>query len=106
MSPVQDEHGDFIGTLVTWCIATEQKHLEQRNQDHAAQIAALHKSHAIIEYDMDGTVITANENYLVGKGYAEVKSRAGITVPSLTKPIAIARSTRNSGPSLSGARAW
>jgi methyl-accepting chemotaxis protein len=43
----------------------------------AAKLSALNKSQAVIEFNMDGTVITANENFLNLLGYslAEVQGR-------------------------------
>jgi methyl-accepting chemotaxis protein len=45
--------------------------------DAAAKLAALDKSQAIIEFKMDGTIITANENFLNAMGYTldEVKGK-------------------------------
>lgn len=34
-----------------------------------AQVAAIGKSQAVIEFDMDGTIITANPNFLDTLGY-------------------------------------
>src|SRR4051812_35438091 len=34
------------------------------------QLAAINKSQAVIEFDLDGTIITANENFLRAMGYA------------------------------------
>ena len=47
------------------------------NADYAGQIAAVGKSQAVIEFNMDGTIITANENFLATMGYAldEIKGR-------------------------------
>ena len=49
--------------------------LPRFNGDTAAKIAALDKSQAIIEFAMDGTIITANANFLNAMGYtlAEIK---------------------------------
>jgi methyl-accepting chemotaxis protein len=33
-----------------------------------ATLAALDRSHAVIEFKMDGTIITANENFLPSRG--------------------------------------
>jgi PAS domain S-box-containing protein len=46
-------------------------------QDTAARLAALDKSQAIIEFKMDGTIITANKNFLDAMGYSleEIKGR-------------------------------
>ncbi|MEM8884743.1 MAG: PAS domain-containing methyl-accepting chemotaxis protein [Planctomycetota bacterium] len=39
-------------------------------RDYEGQIEALHRSQAVIEFDMDGTIITANDNFLSIMGYA------------------------------------
>jgi methyl-accepting chemotaxis protein len=46
-------------------------------QDAMAQAAAIRKSQAVIEFKLDGTIITANENFLNAMGYAldEIKGR-------------------------------
>jgi methyl-accepting chemotaxis protein len=45
--------------------------------DAAARLAALDKSQAVIEFNMDGTIITANANFLGALGYtlAEIKGK-------------------------------
>lgn len=45
--------------------------------DYAGQINAISKSQAIIEFNMDGTIITANDNFLNAVGYtlAEVQGK-------------------------------
>ncbi|WP_044563049.1 PAS domain-containing methyl-accepting chemotaxis protein [Azospirillum sp. B4] len=49
----------------------------QRNDDLRSQLKAIHKSQAVIEFDMDGIVLTANENFLnaMGYGLAEIQGR-------------------------------
>ena len=37
--------------------------------DYMGQIAAINKSQAVIEFNLDGTIITANENFLHTLGY-------------------------------------
>lgn len=39
------------------------------NADFAGQIAAIGKSQAVIEFKLDGTIITANDNFLTTLGY-------------------------------------
>jgi methyl-accepting chemotaxis protein len=53
---------------------TEQKLV---NADFAGQIAAIAKSQAVIEFKMDGTIVTANDLFLKTLGYTldEVKGR-------------------------------
>jgi methyl-accepting chemotaxis protein len=45
--------------------------------DFAGQISAIHKAQAVIEFQVDGTIITANQNFLNATGYtlAEIQGR-------------------------------
>ncbi|GAA3840686.1 PAS domain-containing methyl-accepting chemotaxis protein [[Pseudomonas] carboxydohydrogena] len=45
---------------------TQQK---MRSADYEGQIKAIHKSQAVIEFDLDGRVLTANDNFLAALGY-------------------------------------
>ncbi len=47
------------------------------SSDAAAKLAALDKSQAVIEFEMDGTIITANANFLKALGYSldEIKGK-------------------------------
>ncbi len=51
-----------------------QQHLEQET---AGELAAIRKSQAVVEFEMDGTIITANDNFVNPMGYtlAEVQGR-------------------------------
>jgi methyl-accepting chemotaxis protein len=62
-----------IGTVVEWADATQRL----LNVDYQGQIAAIGRSQAVIEFQMDGTVITANDNFLKALGYTldEIKGR-------------------------------
>ena len=53
---------------------TEQK---LKNADYSGQINAISMSQAVIEFDMDGTIINANENFLITMGYTldEIKGK-------------------------------
>ncbi|MBJ7578626.1 PAS domain S-box protein [Devosia sp. MC532] len=42
---------------------------QNSNKDNAAKLAALLRSQAVIEFELDGTIITANENFLKALGY-------------------------------------
>jgi methyl-accepting chemotaxis protein len=48
-----------------------------RNADYEGQLAAIGKSQAVIEFNLDGTIITANDNFLNTLGYRldEVKGK-------------------------------
>lgn len=45
--------------------------------DHAGQVAAIGRSQAVIQFDLDGKILDANENFLAAVGYAldEIKGR-------------------------------
>src|SRR5208282_5555384 len=53
---------------------TQQKLL---NADYSGQIAAIGKAQAVIEFHMDGTIVTANDNFLKTLGYTleEIKGK-------------------------------
>jgi methyl-accepting chemotaxis protein len=42
---------------------------QQQLADYAAQVLAIGRSQAVIEFDMDGTILTANDNFLGAMGY-------------------------------------
>jgi methyl-accepting chemotaxis protein len=44
-------------------------------QDHAAQIAAIRRAQAVIEFSLDGTILTANDNFCQLMGYTEGEIR-------------------------------
>ncbi len=50
---------------------------EQVNADYASQIVAINRSQAVIEFDLEGNILTANENFLKTLGYTldELKGR-------------------------------
>ncbi len=57
--------------------ATDVTSAKLHNADFSGQIDAIGKSQAVIEFQMDGTIVTANDNFLGAVGYslAEVKGR-------------------------------
>ena len=59
---------------VDWKVVGQQREI---NADYAGQIASISKTQAVIEFNMDGTVRTANENFLSTLGYSldEIKGR-------------------------------
>ena len=58
-------------------LAVLRREKERLERDVAGQLAAINKSQAVIEFDMDGTILTANENFLNALGYTldEVQGR-------------------------------
>lgn len=66
-NPILTEKGERLGSVVEWADVTETN----------AHSRAVDRSQAMIEFSMDGTVITANENFLNLMGYslAEIKGQ-------------------------------
>ncbi|MCA1364681.1 PAS domain-containing methyl-accepting chemotaxis protein [Bradyrhizobium sp. IC3069] len=73
-NPLLDENGKPYGVVK---FATDVTAEKLKNADLAGQIAAIDKAQAVIEFNMDGTIITANANFLGALGYslAEIKGR-------------------------------
>jgi methyl-accepting chemotaxis protein len=69
LSAVRDEQGNQLGAMATWEIVTQKRALEALSNEQAAQIAALHRAQAVIEFELDGTIVKANDNFLRAFGY-------------------------------------
>jgi methyl-accepting chemotaxis protein len=66
-NPILDEKGKPFKVVKFATDVSEQK---LRTADLAGQIAAISKSQAVIEFNMDGSILTANENFLNALGYS------------------------------------
>lgn len=66
-NPIFNTAGKVTG-VVKYATDITQESLQ--NADYAGQIEAIGKSQAVIEFDLDGTIRTANENFLKTLGYA------------------------------------
>ncbi|RIK99166.1 MAG: histidine kinase [Proteobacteria bacterium] len=66
-NPMLDEAGKPFGVIKFATDVTAQK---LKNAEFASQIEAIGKSQAVIEFNMDGTIITANDNFLATMGYS------------------------------------
>ncbi len=68
---------DGESLLLCWEDASEKGRLERASLDHAGQVAAIQKSQAVIEFNLDGTILTANDNFCATVGYSldEIKGR-------------------------------
>jgi methyl-accepting chemotaxis protein len=73
-NPIVDEKGRPFAVVKFASDISSQK---LKATDTAGQIDAIVKSQAVIEFNMDGTIITANENFLKAMGYslAEIKGK-------------------------------
>ena len=73
-NPIMDLNSNPFKVVKYATDVTEQK---LQNADFSGQINAIGKSQAVIEFNMDGTIISANENFLgaVGYGLNEIRGR-------------------------------
>lgn len=73
-NPILDPSGRVLKVIKYAADVTEQKLI---NADFAGQISAIGKSQAVIEFRMDGTIVSANDNFLNALGYTldEIKGR-------------------------------
>jgi methyl-accepting chemotaxis protein len=66
-NPIFDSHGKPVKIIKFATEVTEQK---LKNAEYEGKVAAIGKSQGTIEFNMDGTVITANDNFLNVMGYS------------------------------------
>jgi methyl-accepting chemotaxis protein len=67
---IYDQRGTHVGSMATWDIVTERLAIEAANADYAGQVAAIGRSQAVIEFELDGTIRSANDNFLHALGYS------------------------------------
>jgi methyl-accepting chemotaxis protein len=66
-NPIFDSKGEPFEVIKFATDITEQK---IRGMEHAGKIAAISRAQAVIEFNMDGTIVTANDNFLGAMGYS------------------------------------
>ena len=69
VSAVRGRDGSYIGSTLEWLDVTELRAKEAENADYAALSSAINKSQAVVQFAMDGTVMSANDNFLRTLGY-------------------------------------
>ena len=95
-SPICDKRGRPLKVIK---YATDVSEQQQRQADFEGQLAAISKVQAIIEFELDGTILRANELFLDAMATAPTKSSAVITACSSRRRRRAAPPTRNSGAS-------
>ncbi len=65
-NPIMDKAGKPVKVIKFATDITEKK---IRGMEDAGKISAIGRAQAVIEFNLDGTVITANENFLAALGY-------------------------------------
>ncbi|WP_367154860.1 methyl-accepting chemotaxis protein [Methylomonas sp. HYX-M1] len=73
-NPIMDTNGRPFKVVK---FATDITEAKLRNADYLGQIEAIKKSQAVIEFNMDGTIISANDLFLKAMGYGldEIKGK-------------------------------
>ncbi len=66
IQPIDDAYGNV--KCISFYMAEQTRNISYSNELRD-MIAALHRSSAVIEFNLDGTIIKANENFLKGLGY-------------------------------------
>ncbi|NTS76514.1 PAS domain-containing protein, partial [Catenovulum sp. SM1970] len=66
-NPVYDDEGHLLKVIK---FATDITALKRKTVDYQGQLDAISKSQAVIEFNLDGTIITANDNFLSAVGYS------------------------------------
>ncbi len=62
VSAVKDPAGNYVGNALEWANVTELRSVQ-------GQLGAVNAALATIEFELDGTVVRANENFLKSMGY-------------------------------------
>jgi methyl-accepting chemotaxis protein len=73
-NPILDAKGQPVGVIK---FATDITAQTIRRMEDAGKIAAINRAQAVIEFNMDGTIVTANDNFLRAMGYtlAEIRGK-------------------------------
>lgn len=67
--PLEGTQTSPAAILQIWELATSKVHDEQAQADLQARVDAVSNSQAVIEFELDGTIVTANDNFLNTLGY-------------------------------------
>jgi methyl-accepting chemotaxis protein len=64
-----NDAGTFTGAVVAWDVTTQAQHATQQAREHRKVAESVGSLQAVIEFSMDGHVLTANDNFLNALGY-------------------------------------
>lgn len=67
VTAMRNDKGDYVGNMLEWHNVTEEK---LRNADIHGQFEAVNKVMGVISFEMDGTIIDINDNFLDVVGYS------------------------------------
>lgn len=77
MTPAKSESGETVGAVMVWEEDTKSAKMKEEHCDFAGQLEAIGDAQAVIEFNMDGTIRTANHNFCATVGYdlEEIKGK-------------------------------
>jgi methyl-accepting chemotaxis protein len=77
ISAMLDAHGEYIGSALEWKNVTEARANAKANLVYQRVNEAVSKAQAVIEFTTDGSIVTANENFLNAMRYTlpEIQGR-------------------------------
>lgn len=70
LAPAHNANGERIGTVATLNCVTKVVNAEEEVAELTGQAEAIGKSMAVIEFELDGTILTANDNFTATVGYS------------------------------------
>lgn len=77
VTAIRDAAGNYVGNSLEWKDVTAERMQAILDADYRGQIAAISKGQAVIEFKLDGTIVSANENFLRTLNYSldEIQGR-------------------------------
>jgi len=77
VTAIRDTNGTYVGNSLEWKDVTAERAQAAKDADFRGQIAAISKGQAVIEFKLDGTIVTANDNFLRALNYSldEIQGR-------------------------------
>ncbi|SHG48512.1 PAS domain S-box-containing protein [Hydrocarboniphaga daqingensis] len=73
LNPVIDADGARLGYVVEWRDVTAELIQKERDIEARTRLDSISKSQGVVEFDMDGMILGANENFLGAVGYTEME---------------------------------
>jgi methyl-accepting chemotaxis protein len=70
VTAIMNTQGDYVGNNLEWRDVTEARAQAKKDADFRGQLEAISRAMAVIEFEVDGKVITANDNFLSITGYS------------------------------------
>ncbi len=69
LTNLHSQNGQHSGRMITLVEVTKQIESKERAADLASQIEAIGRTQAVIQFDLTGNILTANDNFLSALGY-------------------------------------